>query len=328
MKPRIEAKASQSVNLQRLGRFGLALLVWVLVIGAALYFGEFGKYREAIDSFQLIPLLGVSVLLIACNLLRVLRLRILVSEVPLFSLARAAFTHQFLAGLFPAKLGEFALPVMLARTGKVTGTEAVGVLLGVRLLDLGALLIVAALTLVLVGGSVDARAPAYAVGALVILVLGAAGTLYIARMVHAIGDLGASRLQRLVRSILMPLGRLTDRSFLGATLVTVIVWGMLLAAFYLGCISFQLDALLGEVVLSAAVGNLMAALPVNGFGGVGLSQLSWAGVLSAFGREFETALVVGVAVQAAALLVSGAGSVVMSGWCLMMKNRTAGGDRC
>src|SRR5690606_38344831 len=173
-------------------------------------------------------------------------------------------THQFLAGFFPAKLGEFALPVILARTGKVTGTEAVGVLLGVRLLDLGALLIVAALTLAFVGNSVDARAPAYAFAAFVVLAPGAGGGLYIARAVHASG-LGASRLQRLVRSILMPLGRLTVRSFLCATSVTLVLWGMLFAAFYLGSISFQLDATLGEVVLSAAVGNLMAALPVNGF---------------------------------------------------------------
>ena len=102
---------------------------------------------------------------------------------------------------------------------------------------------------------------------------------------------------------------------------------MLLAAFYLGCVSFQLAAPLAEVVLSAAVGNVMAALPVNGIGGVGLSQLSWAGMLSAFGREFETALVVGVAVQAVALLASGTGALVMTVWNLMGK-RTDGGDTC
>ena len=326
MMPRAEISASPGARPQGLARIALGLLVWVLVIGAAVYFGEVGRYREAIGSFQLIPLAGVSGLLIVCNLLRILRLRILISEVPALPLARAAFIHQFLAGLFPVKLGELALPVMLARTGKVTGTEAVGVLLSARLLDLAALLAVVALTLVLVGGSVDARAPTFAFGALVILVLGAGGGLYIARAVHA-RPLGGSRLQCLVRSILMPLGRLTIRSFLGATSVTVILWVMLLAAFYLGCVSFQLTAPLGEVVLSAAVGNLMAALPVNGFGGVGLSQLSWAGMLSAFGQEFETALVVGVAVQAVALLVSGAGAVVMSGWYLV-KNRTAGAGRC
>lgn len=326
MTSRFKAGAGPGVALRKITRVGLGLLVWVVLIGAALHFGELGEYREAIHSFQLIPLLGVSALLLACNLLRVLRLKIIISEVPLLPLGRAAFIHQFLAGLFPAKLGELALPVMLARTGRVTGSEAVGVLLGARLLDLGALLAVAALTVVLAGGSHDARAPAYGFGALVILSLGAGGSLYIARTLHA-RPLSASRLQSLLRSIMMPLGRLTLRNFLAATSVTVIIWMLLLAAFYLGCVSFGLVAPVGEVVLSAAIGNLMAALPVNGFGGVGLSQLSWAGVLSAFGREFETALVVGVAVQAVALLVSGVGAAVMSGW-YSMTNRAAGGDGC
>lgn len=312
--------------MRRVARLALGLLIWVLLIGAALHFGEAGKYREAFHSFWLLPLLGVAALLLFCNLLRVLRLRILISEVPLLPLSRAAFIHQFLAGLFPAKLGELALPVMLARTGKVTGTEAVGVLLSARLLDLGALLAVAALTVALVGGGMDARAPAYGLGALVILALGAGSGFYFARAIH-IRPAGTSRLRSLVRSIMMPLGRLTVRNFLGATTVTMVIWTMLLAAFYLGCVAFRLVAPLGEVVLGAAVGNLMAALPVNGFGGVGLSQLSWAGILSAFGRDFETALVVGVAVQAVALAVSGAGAVVTSGWH-WLTSRHAEGDRC
>lgn len=326
MTSRIKGKTGPGLGARGVARLGLGLVLWALLIGAALHFGELEKYQDSLRSFQLVPLLGVAALLLACNLLRVLRLRILISEVPLLPLSRAAFIHQFLAGLFPAKLGELALPVMLARTGRVTGAEAVGVLLSARLLDLGALLAVAALTVVFVGGSLDVRAPAYGLGALLILLLGAGVGFYLARTLHA-KPLGTSRLQSLVRSIMMPLGRLTVRHFLGAMSVTVIIWTMLLAAFYLGCVSFRLLAPLGEVVLSAAVGNLMAALPVNGLGGVGLSQLSWAGILSAFGRNFETALVVGVAVQAVALAVSGAGAVVMSGWC-SLTSHNAGGNRC
>ena len=58
----------------------------------------------------------------------------------------------------------------------------------------------------------------------------AGGSLWILKIIHA-RPAGTGRIAHLVRSILLPLGRLTVRSFLGATAVTLVIWVMLLAAF-------------------------------------------------------------------------------------------------
>lgn len=318
MKAGADAASTRRAAWHQGVRFALTLLVSAGVVAAAILFGDVERYREAIGSLQIVPLMGLTGLLVTCNLLRVLRLKILLPEVSPLPLARMAFVHQFLAGMFPAKLGELTLPVMLARTGTVSATGAVGVLLCVRLLDVGALLIVASVALVVVGGSIDARVPMYALGALVMLLLSAGAVLYVFKAIYTRPTRGR-RFTMLVHAIVMPLARLTILDSLRVAVVTLAVWALLLVAFYIGGVSFQLAATFGEVVVSAAAANLMAALPVNGIGGVGLTQLSWAGLLSAFGREFETALVVGVAVQAVALAVAGAGAVVLSGWLFVIR---------
>ena len=292
-------------------RILFAILLSAGIVVAVIALGDGGRYMDAVASLRPLPLVGVAVLLGACNALRVWRLRLVVPGVRVVPLAGAALLHQFMVGVIPAKLGELALPLLLSRTGRIPMGQAFGVLLYIRLLDLAALLVVASVSVMVAGRTIGPQAPWVAFGVLVAVAgIAVVGT-FVFLFLHRTRGSGA-RLGDLARAVVAPAARLSRHANLAMAGLSLFLWFLLLSAFHLACISLGIDASYGEVVASATLGNLLAALPVNGIGGIGATHLSWAGMLAGFGQEFEAAFIAGVAVQAMALLVSGAGAALFA----------------
>lgn len=219
---------------------------------------------------------------------------------------RISVYHTFFAFLLPMRSGEAALPLLLKRDGDVPLVEGSGVLLTARLLDLVALLAVAAIATAAVFPAVLGLTPTAAVAAMIVAAAGLLAMPTLARgtcaRVERSSLLPPGRVGALVRRLMSALTIPRDNAFAAAHAATAAVWLFMFLAYYLSARSVVPGADPATVIIASTAGAFAFVLPINGIAQVGPVHAAWTAVAIAAGEEPEPALAMAVAVHAIALL--------------------------
>ena len=243
--------------------------------------------------------LGVLVVL-ATMTLRAARLCLALGERLNLVLGCVSIVHNALVAILPAKLGEFALPTLLSRLGKTQTLDAVGLLVGMRVLDLLALAVVGGCASGLVLPS-PLSWLSFLAAALGILLLGLLPLL-------------SSRLRRSREGLLHPRARsslsnrlaLSISAFGGASgfrlgALSILIWASLFTSFYVftGGPGHSWAA----VAFEGTAGSLAFAIPVSGIGNLGPFQAAWVAA-SRFIGVADDALMRAIIAHGAVLVVT------------------------
>ena len=213
-------------------------------------------------------------------------------------------TYMCLVRLLPVKLGEFSLPLLLRRCGETSLVEGTSILVGIRLIDLSALM---TLGTFFVGGIVGINRWVLALVSLLPLVA-------IVCLAKFRWKTPNSRLDRFVEG-LAAFG--SPSLLLSIYGVSLFRWGLNILFFY--CVTRSISGTVGlfKVGTAALSSSVVFSLPVNGFGGVGTVDASWAGVLVLLGVAKEVAITSGILANMYANLLS----VVLGGSSFLVIRR-------
>jgi len=219
---------------------------------------------------------------------------------PLSRLLPITGVHGFAAYFAPAKLGEAVLVLLLSRSGGVSGSHGLAVLIVARLLDLAAVAgSLGATCLVLAAaGSYPQLTWLVPLGFTLLgltVVFGTAslqGQRLASIALWGLGLLGLRRTRLgtkvigLVERVRGALGEV-DRASLGASVaVSLLVWlgvYMYYAVLARGLGLSQLD--FAEAVFGSSLAVLANLLPINGFAGFGTQDAGWVAGFTALGAE-------------------------------------------
>ncbi len=190
-------------------------------------------------------------------------------------------TYMCLVRLLPVKLGELSLPILLKRCGETSLVEGTSVLVGIRLIDLSALMTLGAF---FVGGVVGINK-----WILVVLSLLPIGVILFLSRTQL--RLSSARLTRFVEG-LAAFG--SPGSLFSIYGVSLFRWGLNILFFY--CVTRSLTSSVGifQAGTAALSSSIVFSLPVNGIGGVGTVDASWAGVLVLLGVGKDVAITSGI----------------------------------
>lgn len=287
------------MNPRRIGtglRWGLAL---ALAAGLVIWVQrEFG-WRNVLAPWAQLGLLDLGLVLGLVTAGHVARAQRLghhfgppVREHPGRSL-RLLLIHNALNNLLPARTGELSFPVLLRREFDIGVTRSIAALVWLRLLDLGALLGVAAATL----GVVEYGATLGIAVAVAVLLLPFAGW----RVLRGRSDGAPNRnawLERLRSGLPATPGALT------ATVAwTLLHWATKIVAY--GWLVHRIaDVPRGPAVLGAAAGELTSVLPIHGLAGAGTYEAGVILALRPLGIDLEPAVVGAVNLHLFVLVVS------------------------
>ncbi len=200
-------------------------------------------------------------------------------------------TYMCLVRLLPVKLGELSLPLLLKRCGGTGLVEGTSILVGIRLVDLSALMTLGTFFL---GGLVGMDR--WVLASVSILPL--LGVFLLPKL--GIGDV-SPRLRRFVEG----LGEFGSPSLLlSIYVVSLFRWGLNILFFY--CITRGISSSVGllQVGTAALSSSVVFSLPINGFGGVGTVDASWAGILVLLGISKDVAITSGILANMYANLLS------------------------
>jgi len=197
------------------------------------------------------------------------------------------------------------LPLLLSQRSDLNMMQALGLLLSLRLLDLVVLLMLCVLSVLMTAamGSVWLLALA----ALAVLSLLCALALIGARRLHMRAWSKKLRSMQWLSGLVFVLAQLTSLRYFGLIAVTAALWLFNLAAFFHALVELGSGMSLAQSVQAATASNVVSALPIQGFGGFGPSQLTLAGMAEFYGHAFEPALLAGLIMQACALLTAAFG---------------------
>ncbi len=195
----------------------------------------------------------------------------------------ASIWHSFFASLLPFRLGEGVLIYLLRRaTGQGLG-ESAGVLVILRILDLG---VIVSLAGVLGALLVDQRLGGLGRGAMLGLGLAALSCLVLFPWIAHLALLAATQwvgrkwpgaaVARLVGTLLAPAERATPRQLTLWTLWTLAVWVGLMASYHCAALALRPEQSVPLSLFASAVGNIAFVLPINGLAQVGPYQAAWA----------------------------------------------------
>jgi len=290
------------------GKWHVFILTVITMVSllAALIFGDVESYKSGMKAVDLSLVLKITGLVFFCNLCRALRLRAIVDGLRGLELLQSTFLHQLAAQSLPAKAGEAVLPLLLANRTSLTFMQSVGVLIFIRGLDVIVLLLLCTLA-ILVGGGTSSSVLIGAKLGLVALCGAIAIGLPMARRVHAYGMGSSVSMVRSVLRVAEPVANISLGRYAVVLATSCALWVVNLLAFVVAFNVLDKSATFVSVLVGATASNLVSALPVQGLGGFGPSQLSLAGVIQYYGHDFETALLAGMVVQLGALLSSAAG---------------------
>jgi uncharacterized protein (TIRG00374 family) len=218
-----------------------------------------------------------------------------------------AATAQAAALFVPARVGEFALPLVLRRVTGCDLATAVGTLLAVRTLDLAALGTWAGAAILAIWGLSH---PLILAAALLLLLAplllptALASAEWIALRTLASRGPAGRRWTRRIRRIQRAIDALRNRPMhlVGAVSVSLAMWAALwaLAWFLLAAMGYRWEPI--EVVAGSAVASIANLLPFNLFGNLGTLEAGWTAAFVALGVTVEVAAATGFASHLWALL--------------------------
>ena len=220
----------------------------------------------------------------------------------------------WLIGL-PLRLGEVAWVASMRRAYGWNAGAAVACALAQRLLDLGVVAGLLLLTTPAAVGPLDYRLPALSLLAVVVCLLGFIGAMTLGRWLRlaagiAIG-IGRRRhhRSRRWRSLAHHLNQarhwLDDarhrRALRRAVVPTVLSWTAVVAAYHTLGLMVGLDITPAQSGFATAGSNLVAALPVQSIGGLGLLEAGFTGIVTGVGAPAGTAALAALAIRFASL---------------------------
>lgn len=218
-----------------------------------------------------------------------------------------AATAQAAALFVPARVGEFALPLVLRRVTGCDLATAVGTLLAVRTLDLAALGTWAGAAILAIWGLSH---PLILAAALLLLLAplllpaALASAEWITLRTLAPRGPAGRRWTRRVRRVQRAIDALRNRPMhlVGAVSVSLAMWAALwaLAWFLLAAMGYRWEPM--EVVAGSAVASIANLLPFNLFGNLGTLEAGWTAAFVALGVPLEVAAATGFASHLWALL--------------------------
>lgn len=214
----------------------------------------------------------------------------------LLSSFRISCLHIALNFLLPFKLGEAAFPLLARRLMGVDLAAGTSTLLAVRILDLGTL---AALLAVSATYAVPALAPWRWLS-----LLAAAAALLAPLVLLVAARLGQVRLGRFA-SVGDVLARAQARHTFGQiTALSLLVWACHAGVAWLAFAALGLPVDIATAVFAGACANLAFALPFQGIAGLGPVQAAFAWAAASSGVPLQQAITVAIACHLA-LLASG-----------------------
>ena len=269
----------------------------------------------ALDGIPL-TLVGAGVaLFVAESLFSALRTHLLASRRGgLLSAMRVTAWHGVWLIALPMRLGEVAWIVAMQRTYGWNVATATACALTQRLIDLAVVAVCLLVTLPATLGLHEGQPLAFfaLAGAVCLLALTGLMTLHIwfrlAAGVLVRTGRGRSR-RRLIRQLRHARRWLEDirqrRILLLCIVPTVLIWATVIAAYWSLGQALGLDLAIAELGFAAAGSNLVAALPVQSVGGIGLLEAGFTGIVSWLGTPVGTAALVALAIRFAS--IAGAG---------------------
>jgi uncharacterized membrane protein YbhN (UPF0104 family) len=218
----------------------------------------------------------------------------------------ASVLHNLSAAIFPAKIGELSLPVLLKRLNGGFLMTGIGTLAIVRVLDIiglaGCLLAVS-----LFYG--PAHLPLWLLA--LSLSLAAAGSIcLLGGQVHFRAFAGPpaerGRLARLWYQFGLALHPLSSGRVLRAIVLSHVIWFLVIGAFFMSARAFGMDVNIVGVAMATVASTLATFLPINGLMNIGPAQVAWAGVITTEGDGFGPGMAAAIATQMLALTVMSA----------------------
>lgn len=243
---------------------------------------------------------------------RVWRLLIALSMVPLIQLVRAMRFDLMLTGqlrrpsyelyrigallvffnyALPFRTGELSFPLLAKQRLGIGVASSTGVLVFTRVLDLVAVVALAAAT-----GSVvlSMGVGSLSRGALVVVAVGGGLVMLAMPIMGRFTHVGALRALRrfpkasgFIDKLFAGLHNLrTVRQQVGSLVLTLLVWALQFVLSY-NAASAVSDLSLPQIMFAHSAASLAFALPINGVAGVGPTQAAWALALERTGESFE-----------------------------------------
>ena len=283
------------------GRFAGAAVA-VALLGGVLYVARPSQVWGLLQATDL-RYLGIAAATSAAFLgARGLRLRLLLeySSVSWLRATLLAAAAQAAALFAPARTGELALPWLASRTTGCSLSSGVGTLLAARTLDIAALGVWCAISVLAVRG-LDAPL-ALAVSLLLLLpVLALPATVIVAERlaVRTLAPRGVAgrRWSRRIRRVRQELDRLRRNPgrFLTAALISVVMWGLQWAVAGILLVAMGYRWPPTHVVAGASAAAAANLLPFNLVGNLGTLEAGWTAAFTALGIPLQTAAASGLA---------------------------------
>ncbi|WP_419907110.1 lysylphosphatidylglycerol synthase transmembrane domain-containing protein [Hoeflea sp.] len=267
--------------------------------------GESARTLTRIDAGAWATVIGLSLLM---AILRALRLVVMARGTEVGPVVKASFLHSAANAILPARIGEAALPLALARYGGYDPVRALGLLLIMRLGDIMAL---AGIGLVLLAAldiwnHPDSVRLLFAATGILVM----AGISAVPAIVDATGKLAPGMFRRFVERITAA-GSLLDRNARIALLaLTLAIWVTLGIAAQVSISAAGLDIGFAYAWLACIAASLAFALPTNGIASVGPFEAAFVGIVVLSGAPAEAALTAALHLHLCAL--AGAGLAALS----------------
>lgn len=282
----------------KLVKTGVSLLI--LLITLVVVESQIGwlKLLTSWEGFTPLTLILLVALSLASNVLRAARIKISFG-LPLNRFSDMFYlstSHNLLNNLLPMRTGEVAFPVLIKRHFGIGLLESGSHLLLYRLLDLAALLSIAA-TLIIWQYSVAA---ALGFAALVI------GALCLFDRAKALGVrllrcISHSKLQKLADALMQLPTR--GQHFSAIVVTTYAIWITKLLAF-LGVVLQLSELTLAQAVTSVAIADLSSILPIHGVAGSGTFEAAFVLAGKLYGTDTTALLTVAVQLHLFLLLMA------------------------
>lgn len=274
-------------------------------------------------------LAGGAIASITTTLLRASRLSLVVAGGASPPLMAASIVHNATTALLPMKLGEFALPLLLARVGDMRLTEGLGVLLVVRVLDMLALLLVGSLA----AWIALARMPQHAPWASMALALSVATVLGVLVMLAgwktvASGLRDSRLLQRVpfVRRALMAATMASPAHLAAAFGLSLAIWACLFLAFYCFWHAIGLDVDVAQAATIGTAASFAFAFPISGVANVGPFQAAWTWMALQFDLPATASLAASLVSHGGVVIVTAALAAIASPLILRQRHLPGNGS--
>lgn len=223
-------------------------------------------------------------------LLRAVRASMAVANRSDTQLMSISIVHNAVTALLPMKLGEFALPVLLARTGHMQVAEGFGLLLLLRILDLFALGLVGSLALFLAFLGRDSTTAFSSLAVFVALCIAALGGLAAWTCTVPGAERAPGTKVSLPHRLLAPLRKLDRTRLAKLGCLSILVWLSLFSAFYCATLSLDRSARVVDAAAAGAAASMAFAVPASGIANVGPFQLAWVWMAALLGIPSDQAL--------------------------------------